>query len=144
MRNLDTIIRETGEAHGFAFMLATPSEENMRADTEERRLLWLDIQQNGTFGIEGEGYRMGAHLRLHFLDDQEWDEEGEIANDRKNWMLEEAFSCFRAISARLLSEGEWEITSSPAWQVVYNGNDRNKIDIMLEFDVQKTHIIYCG
>lgn len=143
MRNLDIAIREVGEANGFTFMLATPSEENLRADMAESKILWLDIQQNGSFGMDGEGFRMGAHLRIHFMDDQEWDEEGELANARKNEMLTEAYSTVRQLSERILREGEYEITSSPTWQVVYNTNDRNKIDIMVELDVLETVIRYC-
>lgn len=143
MENLDKAIREIGEAHGFAFMLATPSEENMRADDADKKLLWLDIQQSGNFTTVGHGYRLDAHLRIHFMDDQEWDEEGEMANSRKNWMLREAFECYRALNSRLMQEGEYEITGSPAWQVVYNSNDRNKIDIMLEIDVIGNVIHFC-
>lgn len=136
MKNLDNAIKTATEAIGFKLMLSTPSEQNMRSDTAQKKIIWNDIQQNGSFDIDNDGYRTTTHLKLHLMDDMAWDEDGETANERKDMMVGYAMEFFITLHSLLLEKAGWEVATSPTWQVLYNSFDRNKIDIMLEFDVR--------
>ena len=141
MKSLEQVIKHVAEKNGMLFVLATPSEENMRGETE--KVLWLDIQQDGTFNAVASGYYITYHVKMHLMDDQEWDEEGEVANARKNEMLGLAFRCFKQINYELETETIMRVTQAPSWQVLYNSMDRNKIDIMLDLTIEDQTISQC-
>lgn len=143
IRELEEIIADEGNKRGYAFSVATPSRENFEADSYvDKKVLWYDIQQDGSFLLGEDGLQLETHVKLHFMDDHAWDAEDESANIRKNVILSDAFDTLVSVNARI-GDASFEMTSSPTWQVLYCQFDQNKIDVAVDFRVRSTKIRFC-